>query len=168
MKTILVLFVMIICLSGFSRLGELEDNCDKRYDMPITTNTNPLDKITLKEYQKNGFKIEIFFLNHKAAAIFYSKINEDHISSDEVKVLLESNSEGCVWKQIDFIRQSFDEKDALKRKELIETSMSLIRWVRSDGKATSEYSNSKGSLSIYYNVILNYLKKNNTKTTDGL
>jgi hypothetical protein len=100
-----------------ARLGESEKQCENRYGTPTGTDVDPLlgdQKSVL--YKKNGFVIRITFLNGRAGSIRFEKEDRSAITQDQIRLLLQFNSNGAEW------RQTLTEKDG------------VLGWDRQDGK----------------------------------
>jgi hypothetical protein len=59
----------------------------------------PVGEATLRyDFSKNGFRIQVAFVNGKAAWMIYSKENGNPIYETEIQTLLDNNAEGSMWK----------------------------------------------------------------------
>ena len=103
MKALILFFVLAATSSAFAHLGESFDECVQRYGKPMS-NTDNYGRVEIATFTKSRFKITITFLDAKAVSVVYrlaAKTGWDSvdISEEEIKDLLEINSDGKEWKQ---------------------------------------------------------------------
>jgi hypothetical protein len=103
MKLALLTFVFILCVTvtAQARLGESADQLVARYGQPLSENDQKRegDKIALADviFQKGGFRIEVTVTDGISVAEVFSKLNSDPLTVNEVRTLLNDNSQGYDW-----------------------------------------------------------------------
>lgn len=95
--------VFLLALCASARLGETADECKSRYGTPVSRDA----KINSFTYAKNGFTVMACFYNGKASFLSIEKSEKDdlgkpkEISKNEISSLLNANSNGKEWKELE-------------------------------------------------------------------
>lgn len=89
--------MLMLTVPCFARIGETPQQCMARYGEPIYTKDHEF--IVEGVFDKNGFKISIFFFKPDLTAqlILFEK-KEGRVSEDFAKAVLEANSGGMEWR----------------------------------------------------------------------
>ena len=110
MKAILVISAVNLALatcSSWARLGETEEQCEKRYGKPSA----PGDLISVRHfevepsqdtdktlrYSKDGVRVLVSFAGGKAVSMQYHFEREAPLSRGEIEALLKLNAPECRW-----------------------------------------------------------------------
>ena len=99
--------------------------------------------------------------------IQYEKEKES-LTSEEVNYILDLNKESSEWEQVNFFKLSWDEKDQVKKQELIAYSFSHLKWMRKDGKAEAISDKNIKKLIILKSDFARELEKEKTSFLEGL
>jgi len=103
MKVLIALLAICLTTSSFAGLGETLEQTVQRYGPILNKSQNehlPPSKATwLYEFYKNGFRIQVSFVNGKCAWILYIKDGQP-IFETELRTLLENNAEGSAWSAV--------------------------------------------------------------------
>lgn len=103
-----VLFIAFFtALPSHARLGETEDQCIARYGTP-TQVANPgadgtIDNYRTLYFSKGDYSISAAFLNGHCGVFAIQKSDKSDLSSNEIQILLDANSDGHTWKKSDEI-----------------------------------------------------------------
>ena len=149
-----------------ARLGGGDSAFDTKYGNPIASNEIDRYNIT-KKYYKNGYTISVLFKYYMAYMIQYEKEKES-LTSEEVNYILDLNKESSEWEQVNFFKLSWDEKDQVKKQELIAYSFSHLKWMRKDGKAEAISDKNIKKLIILKSDFARELEKEKTSFLEGL
>jgi hypothetical protein len=71
MKRLLFAIILLATLTGFARLGETPNQCQKRYGIPIKAKNN--NGMMVYSFRIDSFYIKVWFYKNKAVAIKYSR-----------------------------------------------------------------------------------------------
>jgi hypothetical protein len=125
--------LLLFCAASTSlaNLGETLEQTIARYG-PILKkeqaarppHLNPSDATIQYEFEKNGFRITVSFVNGKCAWILYVK-PDSPIYDTDLRTLLDNNAEGSQWNEGNDVRDRFAKKK--------------IGYSRADGLAHAEY-----------------------------
>jgi hypothetical protein len=100
---VLVMIVVASPASTFARLGETEAECLNRYGKSATTFAPLLDGAINHQYNYQGWRIRVAFINGKAARLSYHKTGESggslYIQPDEAQAILAGEVGGGQWKE---------------------------------------------------------------------
>lgn len=123
MKTWMWIAIILACsnIACWARLGETEAECANRYGPALKTWEPGEGNYDLKtiRYAKNGYAIELTFIDGKCVAIVMAKDDRSAWSDNEIDTLLKANSQGKSW-------------------NLSTTAISVDRiWARDDGGGAS-------------------------------
>ena len=132
MKMILSVLLLLIAVHDMcANLGETFDETVARYGPVLQKEQSanpqyltPSEATVQYEFEKNGFRIRVSFVNGKCAWILYTKPNEP-INETELRTLLDNNAEGSQWNEGTNVPDRFAKKH--------------IRYSRADGLANAEY-----------------------------
>ena len=96
MRRLLLTLFFLGAISGIAeaRIGENREKIEERYGKPISEGPLP-NGITLCVFRKDRFQISCYLKENKVVAIEYKK--DKQMDDDEVKTLLEKNSDGSPW-----------------------------------------------------------------------
>ncbi len=101
-----IVFVMMVVaapVSTFARLGETEAECLNRYGKSSTTYSPLLDGAINREYNYQGWRIRVAFINGKTVRIEYNKTEKvagaPFIQPDEAQAILAGETGGGQWKE---------------------------------------------------------------------
>lgn len=114
MKALLALSVAVVvlaaCLPAWARLGETEEQCEKRYGEPSVpkdlfsnfgwgAKTPVLKKEKVLQYKKDSMTIYVGFIDGKAASVQYSFITgrKTPLQRHEIEALLNINAPNRQW-----------------------------------------------------------------------
>ena len=87
-----MLTVLALSTLTHARIGETVAQCDARYG-----ELKGMSHETTRQYVKSGFAVfATIDKNGKCAAIYYSKMNDEKISTSELKALMRANGTGWV------------------------------------------------------------------------
>ena len=125
--------------------------------------------VTIRNYQKGDFYIIITFKNNVAVKITYRKEigysgMPAEISPDEIRKLLDANSNGHKWTELDILKKVVETDDVLERKKLSDLAVRTIGWKRNDEKVWAFYDNELHGLNIGR---IDYLEIEKNDKTDG-
>lgn len=84
---LLLIICTVFALNVQARLGFTMRQCLAKYGQPVAENV----------FQAGPFRIEIALIDHRVAAISYSKINHTRLLDAETHRILELNSENLSW-----------------------------------------------------------------------
>lgn len=80
----------------FARIGETEEQIEKRYGKPVRTLSQPNEPLE-RLYVFAGMNVIVTFINNVSQREFYSKKDKSTLSDTEIEVLLAANSAGSEW-----------------------------------------------------------------------
>ena len=94
-------FIVSVTATARARLGETADQLVARYGQPLSEKDQKGegDKIPLVDavFQKGGFEVDVTLSDGISVAESFKKINGEALTVEEVRTLLNANSQGHGW-----------------------------------------------------------------------
>jgi len=103
MKPALLTFLFIISVTATAqaRLGETPDQLVARYGQPLSEDDQKAEGIKIAAstvvFQKGGFEIDVIVSEGVSVAETFKKLNGDSFTLEEVRYLLNANTQGHGW-----------------------------------------------------------------------
>ncbi|MHB1687904.1 MAG: hypothetical protein ACYCVH_11070 [Ignavibacteriaceae bacterium] len=156
MKLNFILVFLFILLSQnnfiYARIGESIKECEKRYGIPLSKEYERINNkdLILVRYEKYQFHINIIFMNNIAVMVEYSKIPSPyempHLTSEEIKSLLNSESSDYSWNKMDNSKDYSSDDNSIENRDDHYDDLRYERWVRSDHTVYAKYDNIEETL----------------------
>jgi hypothetical protein len=98
MKQILSLLLILSAFapSAFARIGETEEQIEKRFGKSVVTFSKGKE-LPNKGYLSAGLRITVSYVDGISESEFYQKSDQQKLSQTEIDTLLDANSGGGAW-----------------------------------------------------------------------
>ncbi len=144
-----ILALALLAGTAFARLEESPEQCATRYGKPLRETAD--GETVVREYKKSGIDVLIRFMTKKeklfafnqAVLIAYAKSSPSEgrnqpLSKAEIGKLLDVNSQGQQWQEIDLVKKAAGLKPGPEQTRLIQDAGVFTLWTRQSG-ATAQY-----------------------------